>query len=142
MAIRIKRIIAFIIDWNITLLPAIVLFELFMGIGIENKNLLPLRMIVCYIAVFGGFTLFVLRDYIFKGQSLGKKIFGLIVLDKDSFSVPKKRQLILKNIFLFIYPVEGILLLATGETLGNKITNTDVVYKKQKDDNNAQSNDF
>ncbi len=143
MAIRIKRIIAFIIDWNISLLPALILFEFSMGIGIENKQLLPLSMLLCFIAVFGGLALFILRDYIFKGQSLGKKIFGLTVLDKNTLSSPEKRQLILKNIFVFIYPIEGVLLLATGETLGNRTTDTVVVYKEQRNDNNAtKSNDL
>lgn len=135
MVVRLKRMIAFIIDWNITLLPLIVLFELFMGIGIENKNFLPITALLCFICVFGGFALFVLRDCIFKGQSLGKRIFGLTVLDKNTLSSPEKRQLILKNIFVFIYPVECVLLLATGETLGNRITDTVVVSKNPVQNN-------
>ncbi len=130
MAIRVKRMVAFIIDWNITLFPILLLYELSMAMGIENEKLLPLTMLLSFILVFGGFALFVLRDYILKGQSLGKRIFGLIVLDKSTMGTPRKRQLILKNIFLFIYPVDGILLLATGETLGNRITDTVVISKK------------
>ena len=103
MSIRIKRMVAFVIDWNITLLPAIVLFELFLGIGTENKTLLPLFTLLCFVIVFGGFALFVARDHIFKGESLGKKIFKLTVLDKNTLSTPTKKQLILKNVFLFIY---------------------------------------
>ena len=91
-------------------------------------------MIPCFIGVFGSFTLFVLRDYIFKGQSLGKKIFRLTILDKNTLSTPKNWQLILKNIFLFIYPIDGVILLATGESLGNRITDTVVVYKAQRND--------
>lgn len=137
MVIRIKRIIAFLIDWNITLLPILLLYELSLSMGIENEKLLPLTMLLSFILVFGGFTLVILRDFIFNGKSLGKRIFGLIILDKNTMGIPKKRQLILKNIFLFIYPVECILLLATGETLGNKITDTVVIPKNQNDDNNA-----
>lgn len=137
MVIRIKRIIAFLIDWNITLLPILLLYELSLSMGIENEKLLPLTMLFSFILVFGGFTLVVLRDFIFNGKSLGKRIFGLIILDKNTMGIPKKRQLILKNIFLFIYPVECILLLATGETLGNKITDTVVIPKNQKDHTNA-----
>ncbi len=129
MSIRIKRILAFIIDWNLTLLPALLLFEFSMGIGVENKQLSPLSMLLCFVAVFGGFALFITRDYIFKGESLAKKLFKLTVLDKNTLTTPGKKQLILKNIFLFIYPVEGILLLATGETLGDRITDTTVVSK-------------
>jgi uncharacterized RDD family membrane protein YckC len=142
MAIRIKRIIAFIIDWNLTLLPAIFLFELFIGIRIENKNLSPISGLFCFICVFGGFALFITRDYIFKGESLAKKLFKLTVIDKNTSAPPTKRQLILKNIFLFIYPVEGILLLATGETLGNRISDTIVVPKKQMDENSTQNIDI
>lgn len=137
MVIRIKRIIAFLIDWNITLLPILLLYELSLSMGIENEKLLPLTMLFSFILVFGGFTLVILRDFIFNGKSFGKRIFGLIILDKNTMGIPKKRQLILKNIFLFIYPVECIFLLTTGETLGNKITDTVVIPKNQKDHNNA-----
>ena len=135
MAIRLKRIVSFIIDWNITLLPALLLFEFSMGIGVENKPLLPLSMLLCFVAVFGGFTLFITRDCIFKGESLAKKLFKLTVLDKNTLTTPSKKQLILNNIFLFLYPVEAILLLATGETLGNRITDTVVVSKKTIENN-------
>lgn len=134
MAIRLKRMVAFIIDWYISFLPGLILFMFSMNQGIENENVSPLIMIPCFIGIFGSFTLFVLRDYIFKGQSLGKKIFGLTILDKDTLSAPKNRQLILKNIFLFIYPIDGVILLATGESLGNRITDTVVVYKAQRND--------
>ncbi len=135
MAIRIKRMIAFIIDWNLTLLPALLLFEFFMGIGVENKQLLPLSMLLCFIAVFGGFALFITRDYIFKGESLAKKLLKLTVLDKNTSATPSKKQLILKNIFLFIYPIDGVILLATGESLGNRITDTVVVSKNSVKNN-------
>ncbi len=134
MAIRIKRMVAFIIDWNITLLPILLLYELSLSMGVESEKLLPLTMLLSFILVFGGFALVILRDFIFNGRSLGKRIFGLITLDKNTMAEPKKRQLILKNIFLFIYPVEGLLLLATGETLGNRITDTVVVSKEQRND--------
>lgn len=137
MAIRIKRIIAFIIDWYISFLPGLILFIFSMNQGVENENASPLIMIPCFIGIFGSFILFVLRDYILKGQSLGKKIFGLTILDKDTLSTPKNRQMILKNIFLFIYPIDGVILLATGESLGNRITDTVVVYKEQGNDTNA-----
>jgi uncharacterized RDD family membrane protein YckC len=134
MAIRLKRMVAFIIDWYISFLPGFILFMFSMNQGVENENASPLIMIPCFIGVFGSFTLFVLRDYIFKGQSLGKKIFGLTILDKDTLSTPKNWQLILKNIFLFIYPIDGVILLATGESLGNRITDTVVVYNAQRND--------
>ena len=134
MAIRIKRLVAFIIDWYISFLPGFILFMFSMNQGVENENASPLIMIPCFIGVFGSFTLFVLRDYIFKGQSLGKKIFRLTILDKNTLSTPKNWQLILKNIFLFIYPIDGVILLATGESLGNRITDTVVVYKAQRND--------
>ena len=137
MAIRLKRMVAFIIDWYISILPGFILFMFSMNEGVENENASPLIMIPCFIGVFGSFTLFVLRDYIFKGQSLGKKIFRLTILDKNTLSIPKNRQLILKNIFLFIYPIDGVILLATGESLGNRITDTVVIYNEQRNDTNA-----
>ncbi len=135
MAIRIKRMVAFIIDWYIAILPGFFLFGFSANTVIESDNPSPLIIIPCFIGVLGAFIFFVLRDYIFKGQSLGKKIFGLTVLDKETLSTPKKWQLILKNVFLFIYPIDGIVLLITGESLGNKITDTVVVPKNPVENN-------
>ncbi len=73
--------------------------------------------------------LFVFRDVIFKGRSIGKRIFGLYVLDKNTNESASIKQRIIRNLFFFIYPVDGIIMIATKESIGDKICNTVVVKK-------------
>ena len=42
MAIRLKRMVAFIIDWYISFLPGLILFMFSMNQGVENENVSPL----------------------------------------------------------------------------------------------------
>lgn len=68
-------------------------------------------------------------DVIFKGRSVGKRIFGLYVLDKNTSEPLLLNKKIIRNIFFFIYPIDGIILIATKESIGDKIVNTVVVKK-------------
>ena len=72
---------------------------------------------------------FVFRDVIFKGRSIGKRIFGLYVLDKNTNERAAIIQRIIRNLFFFIYPVDGIILIVTKESIGDKAVNTTVVKK-------------
>ena len=73
--------------------------------------------------------IFVFRDVIFKGRSIGKRIFGLYVLDKNTNESASIKQRIIRNLFFFIYPIDGIILLATKESIGDKAVNTIVVKR-------------
>ena len=74
-------------------------------------------------------VLFVFRDVIFKGRSIGKRIFGLYILDKNTNEPASIKQRIIRNLFFFIYPVDGIILIANKESIGDKTSNTVVVKK-------------
>lgn len=72
---------------------------------------------------------FVFRDVIFKGRSIGKRILGLYVLDKNTNESATIKQRIIRNLFFFIYPIDGIILIATKESIGDKVVNTVVIKK-------------
>ena len=72
---------------------------------------------------------FVFRDVVFKGRSIGKRFFRLHVLDKNTNETASTKQRIIRNLFFFIYPVDGIILLVTKESIGDKAVNTIVVKK-------------
>ena len=80
--------------------------------------------------MFLPFVMFVLRDVIFKGRSLGKRIFGLYVYDKNSLEKASAKQCFLRNIFFIIYAIDGIILIATGKTVGDRVAGTMVMTKK------------
>lgn len=72
---------------------------------------------------------FVFGDVIFKGRSIGKRIFGLYILNKITNEPASIEQRIIRNLFFFIYPVYGIILMATKESIGDKVIKTVVIKK-------------
>lgn len=87
--------------------------------------------IFIFLAVFlvaSLFTFFVLRDYLFKGSSIGKRIFKLAVVDARTFSEPSGKQLTVKGLFsLFLIPVDALFLIFSSRSLGERATDTRVM---------------
>ena len=130
MSVRFKRLIAFVIDWNITLLPFVVVFSFFAIFLRKESTVNPLIFLLCFFAIIFAFGAFVLRDVIFKGRSLGKRIFGLYIYEKSSLKQASLKQCFLRNIFFFLYFIDGILLLVTGQTIGDRVAGTLVTSKQ------------
>ena len=124
MSDSLKRIIAFIIDWTLSIFPA---FFMLLPLAVLSIQLTWLLVVLIILIGFSPIILFVLRDVIFNGHSLGKRIFGLCVYDKKSLEASSTKQRLLRNIFLFIYPIDGIILLSTGESIGDRAAGTVVL---------------
>jgi uncharacterized RDD family membrane protein YckC len=127
--VRIRRIIAWIIDWNLSGLPCLLYTTIFMDVfkrpSFQNIGYILILMLLVFLYP----VTFVFRDVIFKGRSIGKRIFGLYVLDKNTNEPASIKQRIIRNLFFFIYPVDGIVFIVTKESLGDKAVNTTVVKK-------------
>ena len=124
MSVRFKRLIAFVIDWNIALFPFVFIF-FFLTTFLRKESAINLLIVLlCFFAIFFAFGMFVLRDVIFKGRSLGKRILGLYVYDKSSLEQASAKQRFLRNVFFFLYFIDGILLLVTGQTIGDRVAGT------------------
>ena len=126
---RIRRIIAWIIDWNLSGLPCLLYTTIFMDMfkqpSIQNMSYILIFMLLAFLYP----VTFVFRDVIFKGRSIGKRIFGLHILDKTTSEPASIKQRIIRNLFFFVYPVDGIILIATKESIGDKVVNTVVIKK-------------
>lgn len=130
MADRFKRIGAFILDWNIIFFACLLVDSLILDLSDTNSVVFSFIGILIVLIAFMVFVVVVLRDVIFKGRSLGKRIFGLYILYKNTLTeVPASRRF-LKNLFVILYPIDAILLLVTGETIGDRAANTTVISKK------------
>ena len=127
--VRVRRIIAWIIDWNLSGLPCLLYTTIFMDMfkqpSFQNIGYILIFMLLVFLCPIT----FVFRDVIFKGRSIGKRIFGLYVLDKNTNEPASIKQRIIRNLFFFIYPIDGIILIATKESIGDKAVNTIVVKK-------------
>ena len=130
MSIRFKRLIAFIIDWNITLFPFVFIFSFLTTLLRKESEVNSLIFLLCFFDIILAFGAFVLRDVIFKGRSLGKRIFDLYIYEKDSLKQASLKQCFLRNIFFFLYFIDGIFLLVTGRTIGDRVAGTLVTSKQ------------
>ena len=61
-----------------------------------------LSMLLTIIVGVAYFVVFLMRDYLFHGGSIGKRIFRLRVVDADTLGEPSPKQLIIKNLFLYL----------------------------------------
>ncbi len=138
-SVKFKRIFAFLIDWNI--LGAVMLLLIMLEMEIFRRNGLfessqalqpfaPILVITMLLFPVG----VAFRDFIFGGRSLGKRIFKLVILDVKTAIKPKLHKTILRDMFFFLFQIDGIILLVSGKTIGDYLAHTVVVDKKDIDD--------
>ena len=123
---KLRRILAWIIDWNLCGIPALIYAFIFKTIT-ETQGVKAVYALIFVLFVLSFPTLFVVRDVLLKGRSIAKRIFKLRVIDNETNELPEKKKLVIRNLFFFIYPVEAILLIATDKSIGDMTTNTTVV---------------
>ena len=126
---KIRRLIAWLIDWNligfVVILAISVYGTLFIKEDSQTHALILLLLMLSYPVCF------MLRDLIFGGRSLGKRILGLTVVNKQTGEAPKKSQLLLRNLLsVFILHIDAIIMLVTGLSLGDRLAHTVVISKK------------
>ena len=103
--VRFRRIIAWIIDWNLSGLPCLLYTIVFMDV-FKRPSFQNIGYILIFLLLLFLYPItFVMRDVIFKGRSIGKRIFGLFTLDKNTAELPSVKQRIIRNLFFFIYPI-------------------------------------
>lgn len=113
------------LDWLLCwLFPfgAVLLLEL---LGVTPKYLLFPLILGC----LGGFLC---RDWPLGGRSIGKRILGLGVVDRQTGEAVTDARLVLRNLFLFIYPVDGGFLLFSGRSLGERASGTAVIRTRER----------
>ena len=119
-----RRALAFVLDLYISMLPMLIVSLLFENFSTAYPKL---HSAIFY---FLAIVLMVLRDVIFGGCSLGKKICGLIVIDAKKSALATTEKLIFRGLFCIVYILEGIVFLLRGSSLSERITGTYVVFKK------------
>lgn len=116
------RILAWLIDLAV-FLPLEVLLIMIAQLSFLGS----LSMLLIIIASVACSVVFLMRDYLFHGSSIGKRLFRLRVVDTDTLDEPSPKQLIVKNLFLFLGFFDGLFLLVSGRSLGERASCTAVV---------------
>ena len=130
MSTRVKRVVAFLIDWNLGFIPAFVLTFLLSTVAVEES--LELLLVGLIMVVFClSLALIAFRDFVFGGRSIGKRIFGLVVVDKDTMKKAAGWKIAFRGIFFFLYYVDGVLMLASGKSIGDMAFGTLVLSQKE-----------
>lgn len=132
--IKLRRCIAFIIDWNICgLITFMLLFISLMFVSdVDNLSdwevflhaVLPIMMYPVLVS---------LRDVIFGKRSPGKRIMRLIVLDRTTGEVAGLGKRIVRGLTLLLVQVDVIVLLVSGFSIGDHVAKTVVVPKSAID---------
>lgn len=131
---KLLRFVGALVDWNLIGLVLILATSVLLTFSeLSSSSSSTLTILLAFLLILSYPVCFVLRDLIFGGRSLGKRIMGLTVLDKQTGEMPKKSALFVRNIFIFIIQIEIVIMLITGLTLGDRAAHTVVVRKKDLD---------
>lgn len=133
-----RRFLAWIIDWNIIGFSVIFLIScisLLLNTAFDVNSQTTTLILMFTILLYP--ICFVFRDLIFGGRSLGKRIMGLIVVDRHTGEQAKISKCALRNLFLFIVHIDAIFMLVSGTTIGDRAARTVVVHK-----NSFNNNDY
>ena len=121
-----KRIAAFIIDCLIIFL-GMILIGMAINFSKLNSFLPPNSDLVSFLPLLAIFA-FYFKDGIHKGQSVGKKIFGITVIRKSNNHYCTLFQSFIRNILYSLTIIDWIFLYFNGkQRLGDKAANTIVV---------------
>ncbi len=123
-----ERLLAILIDHIVgSLIFGIIFFSINLDSFINPTEANLMKPFETFNTILGfGMIYYLLKD-IFRGRSIGKKLFGLRVTDKDNKNiVPGALRLIIRNITILFWPIELLVLVLMRRRLGDIIAKTDV----------------
>lgn len=123
---RMRRSLAFLIDLMISYIPC-ALSGFVLQLPFPGK----ISTLILTIFAISFFVTLILRDYLFGRRSMGKRLFKLRVVDADTLTTPSSKQLIVKNLFLFLSFFDWLVLIVSGRSLGERATRTVVLHETE-----------
>ena len=130
---KIRRLAAWLIDWNLIGFVLLLVISAYMAF-FEQEGASQAEILILLFLILSYPICFILRDLIFGGRSLGKRMLKLVILSKQTGEAPKKSQLVLRNIFsIVVIEIDALIMLITGLSIGDRLAHTVVVAKKDID---------
>lgn len=131
---RKRRIASFLIDHFVMTLLMVSIVFIALGPNFLDENNPSKMMTTMLLAMIPGFVLYFAKDSL-KGISVGKWIMGIMVRDENNPNeIPSFGRLLLRNVFIIIWPIEFIVLAANDQKkrLGDKVAKTVVLKNTSK----------
>ena len=149
--VKLCRLFATAIDYLLSFtamyLFVLMIYKISTSLNVDSG----LEAVLCVMGILISLPLFFgLRDLICFGRSLGKRIFGLTIVDKNSGDTASKKQRILRNIpllcfhlitcFPFVVGIDAIIMLVRGQSVGDSLANTLVIKNKSETNRKQEEN--
>ena len=140
--VKIRRLFAILLDEIFcaifAFIVAIAAVIVMVSLSLTDDVITAATLLVAYVAFCLGF---VLRDAIIGGTSLGKRIFGLYVVDKVNATKPVVWQRVVRSLGqVFFSTPDAIVVLISGRGIGDYVAGTAVVSRKDYNDRLAEKN--
>ena len=140
--VKIRRLFAILFDEIFcaifAFIVAIAAVILLLGLSFTENETIGITVVVAYVAYCLAFAL---RDAVWGGTSLGKRIFGLCVVDKVNATKPVVWQRVVRSLSqLFISGLDTIVVLISGRGIGDYVAGTAVVSRKDYKKKLAEKN--
>ena len=119
-----RRILAFLIDELLVMLFMMLLSLVPLNMNTDTLGAVWLDLLY-YFALLSCMFILIFKDII-GGQSIGKRIMKIKVVDLYD-NKPNIFRLILRNITIFIWPVEFLLLLLGKRKIGDILAKTEII---------------
>lgn len=132
--IKLRRVFAFILDFIFSFLMMTFLLLSVTIIYGASGNIEAFDAEKVENILNKGSLFLLLRDFLFGGASLGKRIMGLRILDYTTLKKPPIFKTILRDLFFIILPFDAITMFVEGRSIGDRVANTIVVSKKSIND--------
>ncbi len=121
-----KRLISLLVDGSVIIGIYIPLIFILFIVGSGNNVIFRILLLSII------YSLFLCKDILFQGQSIGKRILKLKVRDLNGRGISSFR-LVLRNFFVIIWPVEIIMCLINPQRrLGDILIGTEIAYDNTK----------
>lgn len=125
---KLKRILAWLVDWFAIGMTAGFLVS---GLDLIRQGSSPDHsgpiLFLMLLAMLSFPACFIFRELIFGGRSLGKRITKLEILDQATGKPASKKQRIIRSLFFFLSYIDGIAVLVSGLSVGDRVAHTVVV---------------
>ena len=113
-----KRIIACLIDFIIIIFLVNILGYVVEGDIVFSKYFWNIMIVLLFIYIL-------LKDIMFRNQSIGKKMMNISIKNMDN-TLPKISVIVLRNLTLVLWSIEGIVLLISNKRIGDILLKTKV----------------